>query len=179
VIQVCGDVAGGGVKAAAQAAARDAPLVRDRYANVPAGTILGGRLRAGPWTAVAAERLCGIAVSTEPVGRGAELAAVRELLDAVPRGSASLLFRGAAGVGKTTLLRFGTEEAERRGMAVLSARAAEPEAESSFATVADLLDLALDDLLPRLPGPQAEALEVALLRRAPRGPTTERAVGAA
>jgi len=115
----------------------------------------------------------------EPVGRGAELAAVRELLDAVPGGSASLLFRGAAGVGKTTLLRFGTEEAARRGMAVLSARAAEPEAESSFATVADLLDLALDDILPRLPDPQAEALEVALLRRAPRGPTTDRAVGAA
>jgi DNA-binding CsgD family transcriptional regulator len=118
-------------------------------------------------------------VSAEPVGRGAGLAAVRELLDAVPGGSASLLFRGAAGVGKTTLWRFGTEEAERRGMAVLSARAAEPEAESSFATVADLLDLALDDVLPRLPGPQAEALEVALLRRAPRGPTTDRAVGAA
>jgi DNA-binding CsgD family transcriptional regulator len=118
-------------------------------------------------------------VSAEPVGRGAELAAVRELLDAVPGGSAGLLFRGAAGAGKTTLLRFGTEEAERRGMAVLSARAAEPEAESSFATVADLLDLALDGLLPRLPGPQAEALEVALLRRAPGGPTTGRAVGAA
>jgi len=115
----------------------------------------------------------------EPVGRGAELAAVRELLDAVPGGSASLLFRGEAGVGKTTLLRFGTEEAARRGMAVLSARAAEPEAESSFATVADLLDFALDDVLPRLPDPQAEALEVALLRRAPRGPTTDRAVGAA
>ena len=104
---------------------------------------------------------------------------MRVLLDAVPGGSAGLLFGGAAGVGKTTLLRFGTEEAERRGMAVLSARASEPEAESSFATVADLLDLALDDLLPRLPGPQAEALEVALLRRAPGGPTTDRAVGAA
>src|SRR5215470_2824226 len=104
----------------------------------------------------------------EPVGRGEELAAVHELLDAVPGGSASLLFRGAAGVGKTTLWRFGTEEAARRGMAVLSARAAEPEAESSFATVADLLDLALDEVLPRLPGPQAEALGVALLRRAPR-----------
>jgi DNA-binding CsgD family transcriptional regulator len=118
-------------------------------------------------------------VSTEPVGRRAELAAVRELLDAVPGGSASLLFRGAAGVGKTTLLRFGAEEAKRRGMAVLSARAAESEAGSSFATVADLLDRVLDDLLPRLPGPQAEALEVALLRRAPRGPVTDRAVGAA
>jgi predicted ATPase len=118
-------------------------------------------------------------MSAEPIGRGAELAAVRELLDAVPGGSASLIFRGAAGVGKTTLLRFGTEEAKRRGMAVISARAAESEAESSFATLADLLDLALDDVLPRLPGPQAEALEVALLRRAPRGPTTDRAVGAA
>jgi predicted ATPase len=65
-------------------------------------------------------------------------------------------------------------------MAVISARAAESEAESSFATLADLLDLALDDVLARLPGPQAEALEVALLRRAPRGPTTtDRAVGAA
>lgn len=118
-------------------------------------------------------------MGTEPIGRGAELAAVRELLDAVPGGSASLLFRGAAGVGKTTLLRFGTEEAKRRGMAVLSARAAESEAESSFATLADVLDHALDDVLPRLPDPQAEALEVALLRRAPRGPATDRAVGAA
>jgi DNA-binding CsgD family transcriptional regulator len=118
-------------------------------------------------------------VTTEPIGRGAELTAVRELLDTVPGGSASLLFRGAAGIGKTTLLRFATEEAGRRGMAVLSAQAAEPEAESSFATVADLLDLVLDDVLPRLPSPQVEALEVALLRRAPRGPTTDRAVGAA
>jgi predicted ATPase len=117
--------------------------------------------------------------SSDLIGRDHERAAVGELLDAAPQRSASLLISGAAGIGKTTLWRWGIEEAARRGMTVLSARAAGSEAEASFTTLTDLLDPFLEDLLPSLPTPQAEALEVALLRRSSRVPIGDRVVGAA
>jgi DNA-binding CsgD family transcriptional regulator len=48
---------------------------------------------------------------------------------------------------------------------ILSARPAQSETDLSFSTLGDLLDPALDDVLPQLPNPQRRSLEVALLRR--------------
>jgi hypothetical protein len=69
------------------------------------------------------------------VGRGAELAAIREFVIGIPAGPCTLLVEGAVGIGKTTLWRAGLRAAQ--GLS----------------------------LLKSLPAPQQHALEVAVLRR--------------
>ena len=71
---------------------------------------------------------------------------------------------GEAGIGKTTLWRVALAEAEGRGYSVLACRPAGSEVRLSFAGLADLFEEALDDILEHLPGPQREALSIALLR---------------
>ena len=56
-----------------------------------------------------------------------------------------------------------------RGYRVLASRPAEFEATLSYAGLGDLLEPVLDSVLERMPGPQRDALEVALLRRGPGG----------
>src|SRR4029077_7491597 len=103
------------------------------------------------------------------VGREAQLLEVERFLDASGDGFAVLVLEGDAGIGKTTLWREARRRAEERGAPVLWCRPSAAEAKLSFAAVADLVARVDDGAFARLPDPQREALEVALLRRTPEG----------
>ncbi len=107
------------------------------------------------------------------VGRRGELVALAEFLGALPAGGSALLLEGDAGIGKTALWQEGSRLASARGVHVLTARAAQSELHTSFATVADLFGPVLDETLPRLVPIQRHALEVAFLIREPEGPPPE------
>lgn len=77
----------------------------------------------------------------------------------------ALLIEGEAGIGKTTLLREAVAAASDAGASVLMAWPAPAEAELAFSGLGDLLADELDEVVPELPEPQANALEIALLRR--------------
>lgn len=102
------------------------------------------------------------------VGREPELAALGRLLE--EGGSVTcLVLAGEAGIGKTTLWEAGLETAQARGYLVLSARSSEAEVELPFAAMSDILEAVEPGVLASLPGPQLNALEVALRKRAPVG----------
>jgi DNA-binding CsgD family transcriptional regulator len=93
---------------------------------------------------------------------------------------AALAVTGEAGAGKSTLWRAGVHAAADAGCRVLRSEPAASEADSSFAGLSDLLAPVLPDVVAGIPGPQREALEVALLLRpAPAQPPTAHAVGLA
>jgi DNA-binding CsgD family transcriptional regulator len=98
------------------------------------------------------------------IGRAEELAAAERFLDALDDGSAVLVFEGEPGIGKTTLLRAGVETARRRGVRVLSCVASTSESRLAYAALADLFATVEQDTIERLPEPQREALDAALLR---------------
>ena len=100
----------------------------------------------------------------EVVGRASEIDSVHEFLEAVPGGPIALLIEGEVGIGKTMLWREGVAEAGERGLQVLTSRPVEAEIALPFAALGDLLGDVPDAALGRLPDPQREALEVALLR---------------
>ncbi|MGL6279202.1 MAG: helix-turn-helix transcriptional regulator [Gaiella sp.] len=100
----------------------------------------------------------------EVVGREPEIDAVRDFLQAVPEGPIALLVEGAIGIGKTTIWKDGITEAGTRGLHVLTSRPVEAEISLPFAALGDLLGDVPEAALGRLPDPQREALEVALLR---------------
>ena len=100
----------------------------------------------------------------EVVGRESEIDSVHDFLEAVPGGPIALLIEGEIGIGKTTLWREGIAEAGERGLQVLTSRPVEAEIALPFAALGDLLGDVPDAALGRLPDPQREALEVALLR---------------
>jgi DNA-binding CsgD family transcriptional regulator len=99
------------------------------------------------------------------VDREHELAAVRAFLDGLRDGPRGMLVEGAAGIGKTALWRQALEEAQARGCLVLRCVAEQAEARLPFVGLGDLVGDMADELLPALPLPQREALEVALVRR--------------
>ena len=76
-----------------------------------------------------------------PIGREAELALGAAFLDTVGDGSgpAALLLVGAAGIGKSTILRAVCEEATHRGARVLRATPTLAEGELAYAALSDLL----------------------------------------
>jgi DNA-binding CsgD family transcriptional regulator len=104
-----------------------------------------------------------VAVPPEVVGRERELEAVRAF--AADEGSTALVIEGDAGIGKTTLLREAIAAAAGAGATLLVAWPAPAETELAFSGLGDLLAETLDEVLPELPEPQADALEIALLRR--------------
>jgi DNA-binding CsgD family transcriptional regulator/tetratricopeptide (TPR) repeat protein len=98
----------------------------------------------------------------EPImGREAELARVRGLVDPVPRASQVLLVVGEAGMGKSVLLADAAERAGAAGMRVLSVTGRESEARLAFAGLHQLLRPVLSSAAG-LPGRQARALLGAL-----------------
>src|SRR3954469_1189225 len=108
---------------------------------------------------------------SEILGRDEKLAAMETFLLG-PR-PASLLIRGVAGAGKTTLWREALARANR--YRVLSCVATRPEAQMAFVGLADLLrEASFDDLPP----PQRRALDAALLRAEPDGTLNPHAVAA-
>ena len=112
------------------------------------------------------------------IGRDEELAAVAAFL----RGSAAtaLVIEGEAGIGKTTLWRHGIQVAESETFRVLAASPTESEMQLPFAAIGDLFDEVIETVLKDLPDPQRQALEGALLLRAPsEAPVDRRAVAVA
>ncbi len=90
---------------------------------------------------------------------------MRDALANAP-GAGALVLEGAAGVGKTVLWRWASRT--RRPSAVCCQGAAgEAETGLSHAALGDLLGPLLDQLRALLPGPQGDALDVALLRAEP------------
>ncbi|WP_333778121.1 ATP-binding protein [Streptomyces sp. IBSBF 3136] len=77
----------------------------------------------------------------------------------------SVLLHGAAGIGKSTVLRALADEYGATAHTVLRCSATESESHLPFLALADLLGLVLDDVAPRLPAAQRTALESALTGR--------------
>src|SRR5215211_5454420 len=102
-------------------------------------------------------------------GRAAELAVIDRLLAAARAGrGGALAIRGEPGIGKSALL----ADAGRRagGLRVLHAAGVEGESRLAFAALQQLLHPLLGRT-DRLPGPQAQALRVAVGLEAGRPPT--------
>ena len=97
-----------------------------------------------------------------------------------PGAPAVLAVTGEAGAGKSTLWRAAVEVAARAGCRVLRSEPSAGEADSSFVGLSDLLADVLPAVKAGIPGPQREALEVALLLK-PAGdqPPSAHAVGLA
>src|SRR5215471_9210336 len=113
-------------------------------------------------------------------GRNAELTAVDRALDRIGGGFAAIIISGDPGIGKTTLWRYGIAGAMARGYRVKSCHPADSERFLSFCGLADLLEQVTAQALGRLPDPQREALEVALLKRsAPQTDADHRAIATA
>jgi DNA-binding CsgD family transcriptional regulator len=84
------------------------------------------------------------------------------------KGAAALVVTGEAGAGKTTLWRAGAEAATAAGCRVLRSEASASEADLAFTGLYDLLSGVLPAVAGDIPGPQREALEIALLLRPAR-----------
>jgi tetratricopeptide (TPR) repeat protein len=97
-------------------------------------------------------------------GRVDELAAIEAFLEPVPPEPAALQIAGAAGIGKTTLLRHAMTTASRRGFTVLRGVASQADSSVSLAVLADVLREIVDEVQGELAPPQARALDIALLR---------------
>jgi DNA-binding CsgD family transcriptional regulator len=91
------------------------------------------------------------------VGRDADLARLRGLVDPIPPSSQVLLVIGAAGMGKTMLLADAAERARSAGIRVLSVTGRESESRLAFAGLHQLLRPVLSSAAG-LPGRQAQAL---------------------
>lgn len=116
-----------------------------------------------------------VAAHPPVVGRDEELASVVAFLDGGIRPGV-LLLDGEAGIGKTTLWEKAVAAARRSGVRVLACRPGGTETQLSYAALADLLEEALDEVLPELPSPQRRALEAALLLDEPEGTRLDRRV---
>jgi len=116
-------------------------------------------LDGGPWapTVASGETLKSrLAV----VGREPELRRLGELLDEAAAGRCSaLLIAGEPGVGKTTLIEAVRSQAD--DFTCLTAQGVESESRLAYAGLLEMLR-PIRDLLPEVPGPQAEALGSAL-----------------
>ncbi len=97
------------------------------------------------------------------IGREEELARLNAFLEDMAARPAAMLLEGEPGMGKTTLWRAGIEVAIDRSFRVLTASPTETETAMSFAALGDLLADSVGEILPELPAPQRDALEVALL----------------
>jgi DNA-binding CsgD family transcriptional regulator len=95
------------------------------------------------------------------IGREAELARLRGLVDPTPQASQVLLVVGEAGMGKSVLLAETAERARAAGMRVLAVTGRESESKLAFAGLHQLLRPVLSSAA-ELPGRQARALLGAL-----------------
>jgi AAA ATPase domain len=76
--------------------------------------------------------------------RGAELARIDQAIASLSRGHGRvLIIQGAAGIGKSSLLRTACEQATAQGVQTLTARASELERDFGFGVVRQLLRLTL------------------------------------
>jgi hypothetical protein len=114
------------------------------------------------------------------VVRSAEWRRVRQFAADVGAHPAALVIAGEAGAGKSVLWRAGVAAADGAGHRVLRSEPSAEETDLPFAGLSDLLTGVLPAVADGIPGPQREALEVALLLR-PAGaePPTAHAIGLA
>jgi DNA-binding CsgD family transcriptional regulator len=100
------------------------------------------------------------------VGRTAEQATLDQLLTEARAGrSASLVLRGAPGIGKTALLEYAARRAT--GCRIVTARGVEAERDLPYAAL-HLLCASVDDSLKQVPSAQRDALQTAIgLRTGP------------
>ena len=112
--------------------------------------------------------------------RTAEVCQVCDFVREVRVSPAILAIQGEAGAGKSTLWRAGTDAASAAGHRLLRSEPSAGEVGLSFAGLSDLLGEVLPEVSGQIPGPQLEALEIALLLR-PAGeqPPMTRAIGLA
>jgi DNA-binding CsgD family transcriptional regulator len=101
------------------------------------------------------------------IGRELELDALTAFVGSLGEGPGAMVLCGAPGVGKTTLWRAAAEAAANQGCRVLTARPSAAEAPLVFAGLRDLLEEVADEVLERLPPPQADALRIAMLLERP------------
>lgn len=113
------------------------------------------------------------------IGRESELVALWRFLDSIPAGPAALLLSGDPGIGKTTVWKEGVAGALQKSYRTLACRPVEAETRLSYAALGDLLETALEEMLPELPDPQRHALEVALLKASSSTRPDQRAVSLA
>lgn len=100
------------------------------------------------------------------IGRDRELEAIATLFE--PQENARVfLIEGAAGLGKTTLLRACVEEGRARNYRVLSCAPTRSETQLSLSAVRDLIEPVFDEIAQAIPAPQRRALAVTLLREDP------------
>jgi AAA ATPase domain len=122
----------------------------------------------------------GVAAVGGDLVRSAEWRQVRAFAEAIRPAPAALAVQGEAGAGKSTLWRAGIQAAAAAGYRLLRSEPSASEADLSFAGLSDLLTGVLSLVADQIPGPQREALEIALLLRAAGDePPTARAVGLA
>ena len=112
--------------------------------------------------------------------RSAEWRRVREFAETVRTAPAALAVQGEAGAGKSTLWGAGIQTALAAGQRLLRSEPSASETDLSFAGLSVLLADVLPLVADQIPGPQREALEVALLLRPAGGePPAARAIGLA
>ena len=114
-------------------------------------------MRAGPRLELRRGDILGQPSRHALVGRDAELARLRALIDPVPDTSSVLVMLGEAGMGKTVLVAEAAQRARDAGMRVLSVTGREPESNLAFAGLHQLLRPVVAQI-PGLPGRQASAL---------------------
>jgi hypothetical protein len=112
--------------------------------------------------------------------RSAEWRQVCAFAETVRAAPAALAVQGEAGAGKSTLWRAGIQAATAASYRLLRSEPSASETDLSFAGLSDLFAGVLPLVADQIPGPQREALEIALLLR-PAGdePPTARAIGLA
>lgn len=94
------------------------------------------------------------------VGRTPEKRLVIDLIGTVRDRGQSLVIRGEAGIGKSSLLAFGEAQAKEHGVAVFSTSGVASEAQFPFAALHRLLNPILEGTT-ELPAPQRDALKAA------------------
>lgn len=119
-------------------------------------------------------------VARSVIARNEERDKIVSFLDGAGDEPTMLLLEGDAGIGKTTLWRFGIGAATERGYRVLASSPAAVEATFAYSALRDLLAESLPEVEAGLAPPQRSALRVALLLDSAEGePPETRAIAVA
>lgn len=101
------------------------------------------------------------------IGRDAEIAEIRAFLSATSGPPAAMAITGDIGIGKTAVWKHAAR-AGGRSSRVLSCQPSSAERPLAFSALDDLFGDVADEILPEIPDPRRQAVEVALLRFASR-----------
>ncbi len=98
-----------------------------------------------------------------PIGRDTEIAEICAFLSDASGAPAALAITGDVGIGKTALWKHAIQAASRSSR-VISCQPSAAERPLAFSAFDDLFGDVAGEVLPALPGPQRQALEIVLLR---------------